>query len=136
MQNLEQHFKANFAKESANHSPEFTWEKAFKMLAIIWQNFDSFPEYFDFDLENLRLLHNNKLSETQRKQLFSGIDLAQFEYYSSLNEAGELALLLAENSTFTDEQLQQTYHHYLQVGLNNFVGEDLEKWARLDFSDI
>lgn len=106
------------------------------MLEIIWEIFDSFPEYFEFELPMLRQLHANLLNDLQKQQVFNGIDNARFEYHLSLNETSELALILANHATLTQQQLLQVYQHYLQVGINNFNDDELKKWAKLELPSV
>lgn len=136
IQQLANQFKNDFANKTSNYSPEQSWELGYRMLEIIWKIFDSFPDYFDFELPMLRQLHANQLTEAQKQQVFEGIDNARFEYYLSLNETGELAFILATHSTLTQNQLQQVYKHYLQVGMNNFSDDELKKWANMELLSV
>ena len=133
---LQTQYKIDFAKQTSHYSPEQAWELGYQMLEIIWQNFDSFPDYFDFELSQLKALHNNQLNTAQQEAIFQGIDYARTEYYESLNETGDLALILAKNANLSHDQLQQIYHHYLQVGINNFNDDELKKWANMELLSV
>lgn len=136
MAKFDAQFKTAFANKTSNYFPEQSWELGYQMLEIIWEIFDSFPDYFNFELPMLRQLHAHQLTELQKQQVFEGIDNARFEYHLSLNETGELALILVNHSTLTQNQLQQVYKHYLQVGMNNFIDDELKKWANMELFSV
>ncbi|MEG9498708.1 hypothetical protein [Mannheimia indoligenes] len=90
-------------------------------------------DVFDFEIlsqivNKLPAIHQNLLPKSEQKEIFDAINLAQTEYYLSLNEAGDFASHLLSKSEFSTEDVILSLKYMVNIGKYNFE-ENSEDWS-------
>lgn len=68
------------------------------------------------------------LNQAEVDDIHNRINIAKFEDYISLNEAGHIADLLAIKSDFETEDVIRVIRHFMEIGECNFRANELVTW--------
>lgn len=114
-----------FSKRCEGITTQEKWTFSYLLFKKLFDIFD-FEELHPI-IDKLPRIHQNLLSESEKQEILDKIHSAQAEYYLSLNEAGDFANHLLNNSEFSTEDVIVSLKYMVNIGKYNFE-ENSNDW--------